>query len=258
MPKTLQKLFERHKKLILPAFLLTGFTQLFPNDCHAETVLGATLTDAASHDFIDYFGFKDNKLELGKDGLFHHYLYSTSWTSFLVLGLDSHARIVHMKLGVPRPLIDDEAVTTRGRDIVKSFLLAAELPEDKSNLERLADEIYVRGLDLQAIKLDEKTIERMGANAKGMQAFKVGRGPLSNGDNAIFLKQIPQLDPKPSIVFETVIGRIPHTTLALKRCNISIVNTELRSGKSPIKIMWCEIWDGQYFQAHKPHQTGSK
>lgn len=223
---------------LLSFSLLVGCAYSSP----AAPVLTGSITDAASHDFISYFGFKENKTEVVKDGFTNHYFYSPAWTCSLILSVDNRARIVHMKLGVPRPLLDDESVTTRGRDIVKSFILTADLKDDHTVLNNLAEEIYVRGLDLQPIRLDKKTQSEMGAAATRLQAFKVGRGPIESGDNAIFLSKLPHLSTHPSDLFETVMGRSPRAEKVYKNCRVAFLNEDMKFSKQPIRLLWCEIW----------------
>lgn len=237
------RLFSKPKSLsvLLSLLLISCIGRI-----ESKELLDSAITDAGSHDLVSYFDFKQNKVESVADGLSIHSLYSSNWTSFLVLGVDKTGRIVHMKLGVPRPLLDDEKVTTRGRDIVKSFVLASANDADRPKLKELADEIYVRGLDLQPIKEEPKAVK---GNRK-MLAFKVGKGPLNNGDNAIFLEAIPKLSAQPTDLFDAVMGRKQNVGRVFKNCRIGFANDEMKGAKTAIKLLWCESWDEQYYAAH--------
>lgn len=215
----------------------------------ANSLLDSLLKNANSHDFVSYFDFAENKTVKRDDGLTDHSYYSKVWTCFLVLSVDNNGRVVHMKLGVPRPLIDDENVCTRGRDIVKSFVLASAIGQDIPKLKVLADEIYVRGLDLHAIKVDPKKVDPHDSPPH-MQAYKIGKGPLSNGDSAIFLAQMPKLAPKPSELFEGFMGKRPKIRQIYQNCRLAFMNDDMNVSKSQMKLLWCDTWDESYFKAH--------
>jgi hypothetical protein len=210
------------------------------------------LKKASSNDFISYFEFVENNVVENRTiGLTEHSYYSKSWTCTLTISVDRAKRVVHMKLGVPRPLIDDPNVSTRGRDIVKSFVLASAIDEDVPALKRLADEIYVRGLDLQPINLDTSKA-KVGTNpnqtSAHMQAYKVGKGPLTNGDNAIFLESWPKLAAKPSEQFEAFIGKRPRSEDVLQNCRLSFAN-EVMPGASSMKVLWLHSWDENFWKS---------
>lgn len=213
-------------------------------------LLDSTLKKAQSNDFISYFEFAENNVVENRTiGLTEHSYYSKSWTSTLTISLDRAKRVVHMKLGVPRPLIDDPDVSTRGRDIVKSFVLASAIDEDMPALKRLADEIYVRGLDLQPINLDaSKSKGQSKQSSVNMQAYKVGKGPLSNGDDAIFLESLPKFASKPSEQFETVMGKRPRSEIVLQNSRISFAN-EIMPGANSLKVLWLHSWDENFWKS---------
>jgi hypothetical protein len=236
------------KSLALSAATFFTFSPCCHTSANADALLDTTLKKAAAHDFIKYFEFAETNVVPNPNiGLSEHSYYSKSWTCTLTISVDRANRVVHMKLGVPRPLIDDEKVTTRGRDIVKSFVLASAIDEDVAPLKHLADEIYVRGLDLQPIKLDTKNGAKAPQSAH-MQAFKVGKGPLSNGDNAIFLESLPKLTPKPSEPFEAFSGKRPRAEDVLQNCRLSFAN-EIMPGSNSMKVLWIHSWDENFWKS---------
>ncbi len=221
----------------------------------AEALLDSPFKDAGKHDFVSYFAFKENKSEK-RGGLLNHFYYSKSWTSSLVLSEDKNNKIVHMKLSLPRPLIDDEKVCTRGRDLVKSFVLASALAEDLPALKELADEIYIRGLELTPINNDGSEAVQKDKSVPRLQAYKVGKGPVANGDNAIFLSSTPQLPPKASPLFEVVAGKSESLGRVYKKCRLAFINQKM--SKSGIQLLLCETWDEAYFQAQLKKATPAK
>ena len=222
----------------------------------ANALLDSLLKHASSHDFVAYFDFAQNKTLARPDGLIDHNYYSKVWTCFLVLSVDSNGRVVHMRLGVPRPLIDDAQVSTRGRDIVKSFLLASALGEDIAKMQALSDEIYVRGLDLQPINISTRAAEK--SSGQKMHAYKVGKGPLSNGDNAIVLPKLPVLSAKASPIFECFAGKIPTAIFFFKNCRLSLSNDNMTAARGSMRILWCETWDEAYAKLHCGQKLQSK
>ena len=236
------------------ASLLVTLAVLLPlaGPALADALLDSKFADAASHDFISYFGFARTKTTKEANGNTTHLYYSSSWTSSLLLTVAKDGRIVHMKLGVPRPLIDDEKVTTRGRDIVKSFVMASAIGGDLSTLKELADEIYVRGLDLQPIQTEQSKASNPGVPK--LQAYKIGKGPLVNGDNAIFLAQLPKLSPTPSPLFLVISGKSDSLGRAYKNCRLAFINDNMKASKSAIPLLWSESWDEAYWQSINKHK----
>lgn len=241
---------------------------VLPLSASADALLDSTLKKVWAHDFVSYFGFEEKSIIPHRaQGLTEHSFYSKNWTSTLVLAVDRAKRVVHMKLAVPRPLIDDESVCTRGRDIVKSFVLASAIDEDVSPLDHLADEIYVRGLDLHPIKAGAgASLQPLKAAAKTnlqqaqsthMQAYKIGKGPLTNGDNAIFLSSIPKLAAKESDLFAVFIGKRARAEKVLQNCRISFSN-EMMPGSKSMRVLWCETWDENFWKSISPGAQKSK
>jgi hypothetical protein len=235
-------------------FLCVEFIAAAPVEANA--LLDSLLKNATSHDFVAYFDFAENKTLARPDGLVVHNYYSKVWTCSLVLSVDKNGRVVHMRLGVPRPLIDDAQISTRGRDIVKSFLLASALGDDVEKMQALADEIYIRGLDLQPISISTKAAEK--SSGHKMHAYKVGKGPLSNGDNAIFLAKLPDLSAKPSSAFDCFAGKIPSASLFFKNCRLSFSNDNMTAARGSIRILWCETWDEAYSKMHAGQKSEAK
>lgn len=229
---------------------------VFDQPAFAEALLNSKIADAPSHDFISYFGFKKTKTTPIANGCVDHLFYSGNWTCSLLITVAKDGRIVHMKLGVPRPLIDDEKVTSRGRDIVKSFVMASAIGPDLTPLKDLADEIYVRGLDLQPIKQGNPS--EGGKSVPQLQAYKIGKGPLENGDNAIFLAQLPRLTPNPSPLFQVIIGKNDSLGRAYKNCRLAFINDNLKATKSAIQLLWCESWDEPYWLSLNKPQPPAK
>lgn len=216
----------------------------------ADGLLDSTLKYALANDFMSYFGFTETKSANGTAGLIDHFYYSKTWTSSLILSVNKSMRVVHMKLGVPRPLLDDEKVCTRGRDIVKSFVLASAVGPDIDALKGLADEIYVRGLDLQPINLNPGAAADSKKPLPRMQAYKIGKGPLANGDDAIFLPEMPRLSPRASDLFEAVAGKKSNAGQIYQNCRIAFMNEDLPAARSAIKLLWCDAWDEAYLKAN--------
>ena len=211
----------------------------------AEALLDSNYKDAAGHDFISYFGFKLKEKHDTQSGTTEYSFYSESFTAHLILSVSKkNGKIIHMRLSLPRPLIDDEKVTTRGRDLVKSFVLASAKGADISPMKELADEIYVRGLILSPIQ-DPQTTAHSSQSVPSLKAYKVGKGPVSDGDNAIFLPQLPRLAKTASPLFLVFNGKLDSLGRAYKNCKIVFVNENLKANNAAIPVFSCESWDAQ-------------
>lgn len=243
--------------------ILLFLTMSAAGDLRAAPLLDSDYKSAEKHDFISYFAFKKTKTQAGPFGLQDQHYYSAAWTSSLLLSVDKTGQIVHMKLGVPRALLDDEKLCTRGRDIVKSFVLANATAADQAPLKELADEIYLRGLHLQEIKDARASFERQGPG-KNFKAYKVGKGSLSSGDNAIFLEKLPDFKGEPSPLFQVVAGKDDSLGRVYKNCRLAFINDGLKGKKSSLPLLWCESWQEAFWQreskliAKKKNQSSSK
>lgn len=233
----------KHRKLlamlVVLFFFLTASGSQVP--VWAEALLSSKFQDAGAHDFVSYFGFKlKNKQECSvtAPGCTMYEYYSESFTARLLLSVRA-ARIFAMKLTIPRVLIDDEKVTTRGRDIVKSFVLASAIGDDNASLKKIADEIYVRGLVLTPIQPPDAGV-RSHNNVPMLQAYKVGKGPVSNGDNAIFLPQLPRLNQTPSPLFIVFSGKQDSIGYAGRHCKLIFTNDNFGNKKNLIPTFSCE------------------
>jgi len=224
-------------------------------DARAEALLDSNYKDAAGHDFISYFGFQLKEKHDTKSGTTEYSYFSESFTAHLILSVSMKSgKIIHMRLSLPRPLIDDEKVTTRGRDLVKSFLLASAKGSDISSLKALADEIYVRGLILTPIK-DSQTSTHSSSVVPSLRAYKVGTGPVSDGDNAIFLSQLPKLAKTPSPLFLVFSGKLDSLGRSYKNCKVAFVNQNLKGNKAAIPVFSSESWDAQVNSASAKNEN---
>ena len=233
----------------LTAILCTFSACFLSNAVLAGGLLDCSLRYIAGQDFISYFGFADNGTASSADGLSEHSYYSKTWTCSLILSMNKNNRVVHLKLGVPRPLIDDAKVCTRGRDIVKSFIMASAIGQDVSVLKNLADEIYVRGLDLQPIKTNVKAPAANHNSGLPMQAYKIGKGPLASGDDAIFLSEMPGLSAQPSELFQAIMGKRERAGQIYQNCRLAFTNENMPGAKGSMKLLWCDSWDEAFWKA---------
>jgi hypothetical protein len=235
---------------LLPVFTCALLVFICAQPALADGLLDSSLKNAVSHDFLSYFGFAETSTAGGTAGLTDHFYYSKTWTCSLILSVNKSGRVVRMKLGVPRPLFDDPKVCTRGRDIVKSFVLASAIGQDTDALSNLADEIYVRGLDLQPIKVNPGSAAEPGKNMPKMQAYKIGKGLLASGDDAIFLPALPRLAATPSQLFEVAAGKFPTAGQIYRNCRLTLSNQDMQGAQAAMRLLWCETWDEAWYQAH--------
>lgn len=236
--------------LVLACIIFVSFS----GTVSAENLLNRAFVDAARHDFVDHFDFKESAVhQIPETGLTEHIFFSTSCGGVLEVGV-SEGRIVHLRLRIPRQLIDDPSATVLGRDLMKSFIESlATTDNDWNKLKALSDEVWVRGLELHPISIGKNKTFRDTGKSVPETGYKVGAGPYKQGQPVIFIEKLPNLNGGPSELFLAVMGKKESAFDIMKNCRMSVVSFKGRDGKVP--SVCCDAWDENYWQKHlEPRQ----
>lgn len=189
----------------------------------------------------------------GTNELTEH-IYTCNMGCILDLGVDGSNTIKHMQLLIPHELIVDDKYRIPARDIVKSFVLAVPTTHlDDNELKQLADEIYVRDLDLHPVDVANKKYADTGRTISG-NMYKIGAGPSKTGDRLLSIGKMPVLAPQASSMYDAFIGKKAHSGMVLSECRLKFEN-----GKSNDKeVLLCEAWDEQFWQARNARPVKAK
>ncbi len=236
-----------NRRIVLALLILFSFSV---QQASAENLLDRAFADACKHDFVDHFQFKEKETIVSKEtGVTEHLFASPVCGGFLGLGVTDEGRIVHMRLGLPRDLLDDPARTVFGRDVIKSFVESCATTEgDWKILKVMSDEIYVRGLDLHSVPLKTTKFADTGKPVPEPVGYKVGTGPVKKGDQLILIDKLPDLSGKPSDIFLTVTGKLERANKILGNCRVGFVSQK-GGGQKPA-VLICDVWDEPYWQSH--------
>lgn len=209
----------------------------------AQPLLGADFMTVPLHDFVSHFNFKERETHSGTAGITEH-IFLTSDGLELDLGVTPDRKVVHLKLIMPRELIDDPRQTLAGRDIVMSFLSATMLgPADYPTLNPLIEEVEVRDLDLHPITITATSFADSGKPIP-KNAYKIGAGPLQKGDRITFIDKMPVLAKMPSTMYSAFVGRNARAGIASVSTRIDFYN--VKSAAAPSLV--CESWYKEFFE----------
>ncbi len=252
-PNTASESGIRAKSLAKILLVLLFLTLITTSEANAQALLDTPFSQCTKSDFISHFDFVEAKTVEGPKDTTLHVFVSRGWAAVLSLGVDKSGRIVYLRMVLPRTFIDDKANTIRGRDLIKSFVVAsvtntADLPP----MRDLADEVFFRDLDLHPVDVTTKTFADTG-NPIPPYCYKLGPGPMEKGDSMLPLSAPPpKLAPKPSDLYQAIMGKIPELGQIYQYCRLGFSNDKAPDGTT---ILWCETWDEAYWQLHdKPKQ----
>lgn len=208
----------------------------------AQPLMGADFMTVPLHDFVSHFEFKERETHAGVGGLTEH-TFLTSEGLELNLGVTPDRKVVHMRLVMPRDLIDNPAQTLAGRDIVMSFLAATMAgPADYPTLHPLIEEVEVRDLDLHPVTINATSFADSGKPIP-KNAYKIGGGPLQKGDRITFIDKMPALAKTASTMYSAFIGRSAHAGISSVCSRLDFQNQKSAGAQSLV----CESWDREFY-----------
>jgi hypothetical protein len=246
MQKTLAK-----SNYILLALVALFFSLFISCSVQAQPLLGLSTADALKYDFVSFFGFQEKSSEMNNAMRCHIYV-SDTYAAHLVLGEDPKTgKVVYLQLDLPRVWLDDAKLAMRGRDLLRSFVMAIPGQKDLAAVKELADEIYVRGLDLVPVQITEKQSADTGKPIPREQAYKVTNVQAPHGEYLVFLSSIPILPKEPSYLYQIAMGKMDTQGVMYEDCLVEFSNYEIGKGDKHHKVLLCKAYDRAYWQAHK-------